>query len=149
MSRTRTLSKKNPLYISKFAFGTAKNFAYQYPEWKQQYAETIGQSAKGVNYDGMPHGSGTGNPTASIAIRAAALKGNIDVIENLALYAGRDLWQFLLFGVTNEGVTYNYLRHGMCKELGPLTCGKNEYYQMRRLFYYMLSKHIEEASMKS
>lgn len=143
------LSKKNPLYVEKHAFLSAYHFALQYPKWKRQYAESVGAVIKAVAYDGMPHGTETGDPTARIAMRTDILSGNIALIENIALTAGRDLAEYILYAVTNEGVSYNYLRCGRCKELAPIPCGKNEYYQMRRLFYYLLSKKMEEKNVKS
>lgn len=150
MTRIRSeLSKKNPLYIDKYAFRTAYYFALQYPEWKKQYAEIIGNAVHAVDYNDMPHGSGTGDPTARLAIRSSVLRGNISLIESTAIIAGRDMADYLLYGVTNEGVTYNYLRQGRNESLGIIPCGKNQYYQMRRLFYYLLSQKLEEASIKS
>lgn len=143
------LSKKNPLYVEKHAFWTAYHFAMQYPEWKREYADMLGLATKAVDYDDMPHATGTGDPTARLAIRASVLHGNISMIESTAIIAGRDMADYLLYGVTNEGVTYNYLRQGRCKELGVIPCGKNTYYQMRRLFYYLLSQKIEELGTKS
>lgn len=142
------LSKKNKLYIDKHAFYCAYHFAMQYPEWKAQYSDLIGGAMKAVDYNDMPHGSGTGDPTARIGMRSSILRGNIDLIESTALIAGQDIAEYLLYAVTNEGITYNYLRSERCK-LGRIPCGRNQYYQMRRLFYYLLSKKLEEANVKS
>lgn len=141
------LSKKNPLYIDKHAFLSAYHFALQYLSWKQQYTEAIGQAIKAVDYDDMPHGMSTGDPTPRIAMRSSILRSNIDLIENTALFAGQDLAEFILYAVTNEGTTYNYLSAGRCP-LGKIPCGRNQYYQMRRLFYYLLSKRMEERNIK-
>ena len=121
------LSKKNPLYIDRHAFLSAYHFALQYPEWKAQYADMIGGAIRGLDYNDMP-------------------KGNIDLIERTALIAGENLVEFILYAVTNEGVTYKYLTGGRCK-LGRIPCGKNEYYQRRRMFYYLLSKRMEERNV--
>ena len=141
------LSKRNELYIDKHAFYMAFHFAMQYPEWKKQYADMIGGATKAVDYNDMPHGTGTGDPTARIAMRSSILRGNIELIESTALIAGRDLAEYLLYAVTNEGVTYKYLQSGQCS-LGKVPCGRNQFYQMRRLFYYLLSKKLEEANVK-
>ena len=141
------LSKKNPLYIDKHAFLSAYHFALQYPEWKRQYADAIGSAIKAVDYNDMPHGTGTGDPTARIAMRSSILRSNIDLIECTALTAGQDIAEYLLYAVTNEGITYNYLRSERCR-LGRIPCGRNQYYQMRRLFYYLLSKKMEERNVK-
>lgn len=142
------LSKSNPLYIDKYAFRTAYYFALQYPSWKQQYAETIGTVIKAVSDDGQPHGTDTGDPTARIAMRSSVLRGNIELIERIALTAGEDLAEYLLYAVTHEGTTYMYLAGGRCP-LGKIPCGRNYYYQIRRLFYYLLSKRLEERNVIS
>jgi len=148
MTQIRTeLSKNNPLYIDKFAFRTAYYFALQYPKWKCQYSETISATIKAVDYNDMPYGTGTGDPTARIALRSSILRSNIELVESTALTAGRDIAEYLLYAVTNEGITYNYLRGGRCK-LGRIPCGRNQYYQMRRLFYYLLSQKLEEMNVK-
>lgn len=148
MTQIRTeLSKNNPLYIDKFAFRTAYYFALQYPKWKRQYAESIGSVIKAVDYNDSPKGTGTGDPTARIAMRTSILHSNIELIECTALMAGRDMAEYILYAVTNEGITYNYLRGGRCK-LGRIPCGRNQYYQMRRLFYYLLSQKLEEMNVK-
>ena len=112
MTQIRTeLSKNNPLYIDKFAFRTAYYFALQYPKWKRQYAESIGSVIKAVDYNDSPKGNGTGDPTARIAMRTSILHSNIELIECTALMAGRDMAEYILYAVTNEGVTYNYLHN--------------------------------------
>ena len=138
------LSKNNALYIDKHAFYSAYHFALQYPQWKQQYAELIGSASKAVDYNGMSHGSSVGDPTARIAIRSSIVRSNIELIERTALTAGRDLAEYLLIGVTQEGVTFDTLtlRHAM-------PCGRTKYYNMRRMFYYLLSQALEERGLKS
>ena len=140
------LSKKNPLYVDKHAFLSAYHFALQYPDWKRQYTEAIGQAVKAVDYDDMPHGTSTGDPTPRIAMRSSILRSNIDLIENTALLAGQDLAEFLLYAVTNEGVTFVSLSSERCP-LGRIPCERTKYYQMRRLFYYLLSKRLEERGI--
>ena len=141
------LSKSNPLYIDKYAFRTAYYFALQYPSWKQQYAETIGTVIKAVSDDGQPHGTDTGDPTARIAMRTYRLKDKIYMVESTARIAGQDLWEHLLYGVTHEGVTFNFLHSDRCP-LGKIKCERTKYYDMRRLFYYILSQQIEEMELK-
>lgn len=151
MSKVRPeLSKKNPLYVDKHTFYTVYHMALNYPEWKRKYAEAIGSATKGVDYDDMPHGTGTGDPTAKIGIRIYALKSKIDAVESIAQKVGGTEWRHLLYGVTHEQVTYVYLRSGRNKELGrKILCGRNQYYQMRRLFYYLLAETMEEMTLKS
>lgn len=132
------------MYINKHAFYSAYHFALQYPEWKRQYAELIGGAVKAVDYNDMPHGTGVGDPTARIAMRSSILRSNIDLIERTALIAGRDLAEFLLIGVTVEGETFQHLNL-----VHRMPCGRSKYYQMRRLFYYLLNKALEERGLTS
>ncbi len=141
------LSKKNSLYISKHAFYTAYHFALQYPEWKGMYAEMIGQAQKAVDYDDMPKGNSTGDPTSRIAMRTYILGNRIRTVESIAQIAGQDMWEYLLFGVTHDGVTFNYLKSPR-SPLGIIPCERGKYYQMRRLFYYLLSQRLEDAELK-
>ena len=143
------LSKKNPLYIDKHTFYYVYHFALLYPEWKIKYAELLGSAQKALDYDDMPHGSNTGDPTSRIGMRTYAIKSRIDAVESIAYeVAGPVMWRHLLYGVTHDGVTYKYLSSGR-HELGKIACGKNQYYQMRRAFYYKLSKRLEETSLVS
>ena len=142
------LSKKNPLYIDKHAFLSAYHFALQYSEWKRQYSDAFGSAIKAVDYDDMPHATGSSDPTARIAMRSSILRSNIDLIENTALIAGQEVAEYILYAVTHEGTTYNYLSGDRCI-LGRIPCGRNQYYQRRRLFYYLLSKRMEERNVKS
>ena len=144
MTQIRQLSKNNPMYIDKHAFYSAYHFALQYPEWKQQYALLIGDAVKAVDYNDMPRGAGVGDPTARIAMRSSILRSNIDLIERTALIAGRDLAEFLLIGVTVEGETFQHLNL-----VHRMPCGRSKYYQMRRLFYYLLNKALEERGLTS
>lgn len=132
------------MYIDKHAFYSAYHFALQYPEWKLQYAELIGGAVKAVDYNDMPHGAGVGDPTARIAMRSSILRSNIDLIERTALIAGRDLAEYLLIGVTVEGETFQHLNL-----VHRMPCGRSKYYQMRRLFYYLLNKALEERGLTS
>ena len=139
-----TLAKKNELYISKHAFYSVYHFALQYPEWKEQYADMIGAASKAIDYSGMPGGTSIGDPTARIAMRSSVLGSNIRLVEHTALTAGKELYEWLMIGVTQEGVTYKYLRSKL-----KIPCGKNEYYKIRRLFYYLLYQAIEERGLIS
>lgn len=149
MTRVRAVfSRNSDLYIDKHAFYCAYHFALQYPEWKRQYAELLSGALRAVDYNDSPHVTGTGDPTSRIAMRSSIFKSNIELVERTALIAGRDLSEYLLYAVTNEGVTYNYLR-GEKSKLGKIPCSRNHYYRIRRLFYYLLSKDLEKANVKN
>ena len=136
------LSTKNKYYISKHAFYTAYHFALQYPEWKDRYDELLSSSLRAIDYEkDNTGGSFEGDATARIGIKISAYKGNLDLINRIAVIAGDDLSAYILQAVTQEGVTYNYLRQR------GMPCGKNEFYLRRRRFYYLLSKALGEKEI--
>ena len=107
----------------------------QYNEWKDEYRTLENQSPKGVDYDGMPHGTDVGNPTETIGMRMAELKTKIERIESVAKEADPVLAKYILKAVTNEDVTFNYLKQFM-----DIPCEKDMYYDRRRKFYWLMSK---------
>ena len=70
------------------------------------------------------------------------------ILYGSGMIAGEGLAEYILYATTNEGVTYRYLTGERCK-FGRIPCGRNEYYQRRRLFYYLLSKRMEERNVTS
>ena len=61
----------------------------------------------------------------------------LDQIEENAKEADAELWEYIVKAVTNENVTYNYL-----KQIMNIPCGQTYYYEKRRKFYYLLSSKI-------
>lgn len=133
-----TLSKKNEYYISPHAFYAAYHQAMRYTEWLEEYEAIASATIKAVDYehDGGS-GSYTGDPTSSLGAKLARISKNLDAIRWAAKEAGEDLYTYILYAVTNEGVTYKYLR------TKKIPCSRNEFYQRRRKFYYLLSKRME------
>ena len=95
------------------------------------------QGVKGVVYDGMPHGMEVGNPTETIGIRKAELRKKMDLVENTAQESEPSISKWLLFAVTNEGISYNYLKMVM-----GIPCEKDMYYNRRRKFYWLMSQRM-------
>lgn len=131
------ISKRNEYWISKHAFYTAYHYALQYNEWRDEY-ERISGGVRAVKYDGMPHGNTVGNPTESAGIRSAELSKKMEMVQETARQADPTIVKYLLKAVTNEGITYDYLRGIM-----GIPCGHNQYYKARRRFYYLLSQKLE------
>lgn len=61
-----------------------------------------------------------------------------DAIVECVKEAGEDIFIWLFEAVTHENVTYTTLR----MRDNPIPCGKNQYYEKRRKFYYLLFKRI-------
>lgn len=123
-------------YLPKYRYKTVVNFCFQYPELKDELRALDGfRSHAG---DGMPHGSGTGDPTAASGERRAELSSKIDLIETTVKECvGGVLYPYMLRGVTDENCTYTYLRTVMSMPLSV-----NAYTKYRRKIYYTLSKRI-------
>ena len=62
------------------------------------------------------------------------LEKNCRLIEQTALEADPDIYQYLLKAVTQEGVTFWYL-----KKIMDMPCGRTMYYDRRKKFYWLLS----------
>jgi hypothetical protein len=114
--------------IGVFAYRELNNFCKQYREKKKKLRE-LESPYKSPKLTGLPSGSGPSDPTGRIAERAAVLSQDIDMIERAAnKAAGRDA-QSLLKNVT-LGIAWEYL---------PVSCGRRKFYDMRRLFFYLLA----------
>ena len=129
------ISKKNKYWISKHRFYEISHYCLQYNEWKDEYTTLSRQGISGVEYDGMPHGSDVGNPTEHAGIRLAELKTKMETIERTAEETDPVLAKYILKAVTNEDVTFNYLKQFM-----NIPCEKDMYYDRRRKFYWLMSK---------
>lgn len=123
--------------MTKSEYLSAYYFALRYEEWKSEY-ESLADTSKAITYSDMPKGSlNVSSPTERAAIRRAELLHKIELIEQTALEASGDLYQYLIKAVTNEDVYYHHL-----KTIMDIPCGKDLYYEIRRRFYYLLSKKI-------
>ncbi len=135
MTQIRPLNKKK-YDLSKKKFLYVLRFAYMYPEWKRELKEeTYGLSS--VQIDGMPKGNKGINQVQEISIKRKELEERCKLIEQTAISVAPDFYQELIFGATNEGITYAYLNSRF-----KIPCGRNLYYERRRKFYYELSKAL-------
>lgn len=131
------VSVKNKYWISKHRYYEISHMCYQYSEWKDEYKALSDHTISAVNYDGMPHGTNISDPTFSHAAKLDALKRKIVLVEETAREADPVLAKYILKAVTNDGITYNYLRQVM-----GIPCGKNMYYNARRKFYWLISQKV-------
>ena len=112
--------------ISRERYRELLYFCMQYRQWKEQ----IEYGLHGVNNDGMPHGTGTSNPTEQQALRNEKLISNCKLIEEAAQKAEPSIWEYILRNVT-EGVVYEYMN---------VPCGRRYFYEARQRFYEILSE---------
>lgn len=141
------ISKKNKYWISKHRFYEIEHHCLQYKEWEDEYKTLKKQGVKGVEYDGMPHGTNVGNPTQNVGMRMAELSSKMDLVKDTVAECdqevmakeGKDksIYNHLLVAVTNEGISYNYLNMVM-----NIKVGEKVYYAARRKFYWLMSQKI-------
>lgn len=135
MARNRS-KKTGKWKISAHEFYMAMHFAYQYHEWKKELTG-LTDTSKAITYSDMPKGNLNPDPTGDLVERREKLVRNIDIVERSAREADPELYEWLMLGVTNDGVNYESLR-----TLKGIPCSRNTYYERRRKFYYLLSKQI-------
>lgn len=114
--------------ISRAKYNELKYFCRQYDEKKQELHRRYGLGA--VINDGMPKGNTCGNPVERMAIRNATLQADIELIEQTAMEAGSDIYQWLIKNVTG-GIPYEWLN---------VPAGRRQFYEARRYFFYLLSQ---------
>jgi hypothetical protein len=109
----------------------------QYSEWKREL-DNCTDTVKSIEITDMPSAHNPHRTTEELAIRRAELSDRIRLIEETAKAADPELSAYILYAVTNEGITYEYLRR-----VKSMPAGKNKYYESRRKFYWLLDKEIK------
>lgn len=119
--------------ISKYAYRELKYFCLQYPEKKAELARLHNSQylLHPIDYDGMPHGSTSGNPTVMAGERAAYLSSECELIEQTALETDAGIYPWILLSAT-QGIPF--------EELGRVPCGRRQFYEKRRKFFFLLSR---------
>lgn len=142
MANVRTLNKSK-YNISNYRFRELYYFCLQYEEWKEILKE-IRNPLKGMQYSGMPSSGVCSNPTESIAIECAEYSYKCSLIEQAAKEADPELYKYILFAVTNEGISFKYLKAKM-----NMPCERDRYYDSRRKFYFFLDKNIRKREKEN
>lgn len=135
MSKIRKTSM-NKYNISNNEYMMLYYFCLQYSEWRKEL-QHIKDSVKSADPSGSQKTNNISDTTGKLAIRRAELEEKCKLIEQTAIEADADLYQYILKGVTDENVTYRHLQVAY-----GIPCSRNTYYDRRKLFYYLLSKKI-------
>lgn len=131
--KVRPLNEKK-YNINKYRFKELYYFCLQYNDWVKEIRENrMLASAE----QGEGRGNKVGRPTENAGIRNADLAQRVELIEQTAIEAAPDIYQYILLAVTNADYSFNYL-----KMMKGLPCEKDKFYDRRRKFYYLLSKKI-------
>ena len=123
----RPISEKK-YNISKHRFRELYYFCLQYQEWLDELKyKTDDVSSVGIT--NMPTSHNTNSNVERLALRRAQLEEKCKILEQTAIEADPELYQYILKAVTNEGISYNYLKMVM-----NIPCCKNVWYDRRRKF---------------
>lgn len=114
--------------ISRAKYNELKYFCMQYEEKQEQLAKGYGIRAP-VN-DGLPKGNTRSDFTAQEAVEIASIKADINLIEKTAQEASGDIYPWILKNVT-KGIPYEWL---------DVPCGRRQFYEHRRYFFYLLAQ---------
>lgn len=128
---------KGKYKLDKHEFYMAYHYALLYQEWLAEY-NALADLSTGLRYDiDTVQTSGGVDTTEANGMRRAELKGKMEVIEKTVKAVDESLYEWLILGVTCEGMTFDYLN-----TVKKMPCCKNVYYSKRRRFYYVLAKRI-------
>lgn len=134
MAKTRGIKKYD---ISKHRYMEMVHYCLQYPEWKD--ALELEPVISGGGMDGMPKGGPRKDKLEELAIRRSKLSGKCRNVERAAELAAGDLKKYIIIAVTREGMSYDYLRTRL-----NIPCGRRQFYEYRRKFFWILSGMIDE-----
>ena len=128
------ISKKNPYWIPKHRYFELKHFCLQYPDWKNEYAALLGvNSLSSLNFS-KSRLKNIADRTSDSAIRRLYFSDRMRMVEQSAIDADPDIFEYLLKGVT-AGYLYTYL-----KTYYDIPCSKDFYYDRYRRFFWLLDK---------
>lgn len=131
---------KRKLRLDKYGISNKRykelcGFCEQYPEWLEELKSNT-DTVKSSSVSNMPaSSSGSGDPTSALARRRAELRKRCELIEQTAIQANVDLYQYIIRSVCyEEPVRYLQTIKGMA-------CSTAAFYDARRYFFYLLDQN--------
>ena len=115
--------------ISSARYRELKYFCLQYDEWKA-ILNSEASALKAVRISDMPSSHNISDETALIALKRAEVGEKCDMIEQSAVETDPEISPYIIKNVT-QGILYEYM---------DIPCGRRQFYQARRKFFYILSK---------
>ena len=135
MAKYRELSQKNKYYIPREDYLTAIHYSLRYPLWLAELDDARDTSTA-IRYDkDKVQSSPNADMVFNVANRAIQISERVQLIDGIIQLCAGDLEYFLRLGVC-YGLTFNQL-----KSKG-MPCEHKKYYEMRRQYYYELSRMI-------
>jgi hypothetical protein len=135
MTQYRVPKKTSKYYVPEQVYLTVVHFCRQYPLWKAEL-EINPNTQKAIDYSrDVVQTSNQFDQTSEIAMDRKMIADKKELVEKTAHEVAGVLAEWLLLGV-GHGLTYYQL-----VDKG-IPCGKDMYYDIRRKFYFVLSKRI-------
>lgn len=130
--------------LDKNVYRERYNHVLQYNSWKRELAN-LTDSVKSPTITGMPHGTGSSDPTQELAIRRAVLSKEIYIVEDIAYKVGfrYGFEGILLKWVVTDGMSYDILS----ARYGVLPVGRHKAHELRREFYYRYDEEMNKTTL--
>lgn len=128
------ISEKNKYWIDRHRYYELKHFCLQYPTWKETYRTYEEPCISSSTFEQMRSSNIPSDPTAKYAMLKAQYAERIEMIEEAAKTADKDLYKYILKAIT-EGLSYTYMKTRM-----DIPCGKDMYYDRYRRFFWILNQ---------
>lgn len=132
--------KKRTLTLQKYGISPKRykelcGFCEQYPEWKEELMR-LEPSPKSQKVDGMPYSqtNSTSDETSELAIKRAAINKKIKLIEDTAIEASPEMWEYIIKSACYEQPFW-YLR-----DISKIPMSQASFLDRRRYFFYLLSQ---------
>ena len=137
MSKYRPPSRKNKYYIPKEDYLTAIHYSLRYPVWKQE-VDSIADTSRAIRYDKDKVQTSCDYDStfeAAVKLTESGIVKKITLIDDTISMVADGMDNWLRLGVC-YGLTFKELKgKGM-------PCERDMYYDIRRHYYYELSKKI-------
>lgn len=121
--------------ISNKRYKELSGFCEQYPEWVAELKYKT-DTVKSADVTDMPLPLyGTGDQTATLAMRRVELQKRCRLIEETAFQANAELHEYIIRSVCYEEPFW-YLR-----DIKGMPCSQRTFYDYRRYFFYLLDQN--------
>lgn len=135
MSKYRPMPIKSKYYLPKEDYLTAIHYALRYPMMLAELDDARDTSTA-IRYDkDKVQTSPSDDMIMNAAVRASELSEKVKLIEDIISVCSNGLDSYLKWGVC-YGLTFDQL------EAKGMPLGRTAYYEMRRKFYFILSRKI-------
>lgn len=128
------ISEKNKYWIDRHRYYELKHFCLQYPTWKEMYHMYEEPCISSSAFEQMHSSNVPSDPTAKYAMLKAQYAERIEMVEEAAKTADKDLYKYILKAIT-EGLSYTYMKTRM-----DIPCSKDMYYDRYRRFFWILDR---------